>query len=201
MIPQVGIFTPRKHQTATIMLSDNDRTRALLQETILPLCQYFAYLEVAHPNADTLGGLLHEGRSSLWATYAMIRSQGSEIPDATGIASRSHIPRVPAIIPTPGAPPGRRRNDERLAAFRRQGLGLPNHSQHSRSPSRKLPMRSLVWICIPDPDRGHHGRANARRLCVDGNAAVLPALVVRQAISRSTRASIAWDCRASPMRL
>jgi uncharacterized protein len=50
------------------MLSDNDRTRALLQEKILPLCQYFAYLEVA--NANEASPLAYLGGSSLWNAYS-----------------------------------------------------------------------------------------------------------------------------------
>lgn len=52
------------------MMSDNERTHALLQETILPLCQYFAYLEVASPTGDDSASLSHFGGSALWNAYA-----------------------------------------------------------------------------------------------------------------------------------
>ncbi len=50
------------------MMSDNDRTRALLQEKILPRCQYFAYLEVANSNEPS--PIAYFGGSSLWNAYA-----------------------------------------------------------------------------------------------------------------------------------
>jgi uncharacterized protein len=53
------------------MLSDNDAARALLHDKILPLCQYFAYLEVANSNESPNAYL---GGSSLWNAYAPLAS-------------------------------------------------------------------------------------------------------------------------------
>jgi uncharacterized sporulation protein YeaH/YhbH (DUF444 family) len=41
---------------------DNDRSTALMRDGLLPLCQYYAYLEVDEPHSDT-------PTSSLWKTY------------------------------------------------------------------------------------------------------------------------------------
>jgi uncharacterized sporulation protein YeaH/YhbH (DUF444 family) len=47
---------------------DSERTLALLQDSVLPLCQYFAYLEVGRdPQERSLGFL--SGATELWRTY------------------------------------------------------------------------------------------------------------------------------------
>ncbi|ARN83294.1 YeaH/YhbH family protein [Methylocystis bryophila] len=70
--------------------SDNGPTLALLQETILPLCQYYAYVEVAPPNVDTSGSAGQESQSSLWLTYAKLRSEKT-IFQMRRVARRDHI--------------------------------------------------------------------------------------------------------------
>src|SRR5215203_3331057 len=50
--------------------SDNATTAALLQHTILPLCQYFAYLEVGREE-EQAGFMRHQ--SDLWRTYEALR--------------------------------------------------------------------------------------------------------------------------------
>ncbi len=70
--------------------SDNEQTQALLQETILPLCQYFAYVEVAHPDVDTSGSAGRESRSSLWLTYAKLRTEKTMF-QMRRVARRDHI--------------------------------------------------------------------------------------------------------------
>jgi hypothetical protein len=72
------------------MLSDNDRTRGLLQEKILPLCQYFAYLEVSHPNADDTSAFGHFGGSSLWNAYAALASTEQNF-QMRRVSRRDHI--------------------------------------------------------------------------------------------------------------
>ncbi len=52
--------------------TDNETTAALLKHTILPLCQYFAYLEVA-PAEPQAGFVRHQ--SDLWRTYEMLRGE------------------------------------------------------------------------------------------------------------------------------
>jgi uncharacterized sporulation protein YeaH/YhbH (DUF444 family) len=70
--------------------SDNERTRELLQEAILPLCQYFAYVEVADPNADISGPAQHESQSSLWLAYATLRSKKAAF-QMRRVSRRDHI--------------------------------------------------------------------------------------------------------------
>jgi uncharacterized sporulation protein YeaH/YhbH (DUF444 family) len=52
------------------MSTDESRTAMLLQDRILPLCQYFAYIEVAED--DSRAGGSHA--TSLWRSYASLRA-------------------------------------------------------------------------------------------------------------------------------
>jgi uncharacterized sporulation protein YeaH/YhbH (DUF444 family) len=70
------------------MMSDNDRTRALLQDRILPLCQYFAYLEVANPAEGH--PLSHVGGSSLWNAYAPLAATARNF-QMRRVSRRDHI--------------------------------------------------------------------------------------------------------------
>ncbi|MFC4172844.1 YeaH/YhbH family protein [Microvirga sp. GCM10011540] len=55
---------------------DNRACAALLTESILPMCQYFAYLEVgAEENRTTTGFIKH--RTTLWQTYEPLRDRGA----------------------------------------------------------------------------------------------------------------------------
>ncbi|WP_114185073.1 YeaH/YhbH family protein [Microvirga aerophila] len=55
---------------------DNSACAALLTDAILPLCQYFAYLEVGtEENRAPAGFIKH--RSALWQTYGPLRDQGA----------------------------------------------------------------------------------------------------------------------------
>ncbi|PPD44756.1 MAG: hypothetical protein CTY15_06005 [Methylocystis sp.] len=72
------------------MLSDNARTRHLLEDAILPFCQYFAYLEVAHPNAIEAASLAHFGGSTLWNAYAPL-PQTQRNFQMRRVARRDHI--------------------------------------------------------------------------------------------------------------
>jgi len=56
---------------------DNETLLTLLQETVLPLCQYFAYVEVASPDAETSETSAHESQSSLWQTYKRLQTEKS----------------------------------------------------------------------------------------------------------------------------
>jgi hypothetical protein len=47
--------------------SDADQTSALLQKAVLPLCQYFAYLEVGRDEDRSIGFMSHS--TELWRTY------------------------------------------------------------------------------------------------------------------------------------
>ncbi len=50
--------------------TDNETTAALLMHTVLPLCQYFAYLEVGREE-EQAGFVRHQ--SDLWRTYEILR--------------------------------------------------------------------------------------------------------------------------------
>jgi len=71
------------------MMSDNDRTRALLQDKILPLCQYFAYLEVANSN-ENQHSLSYVGGSSLWSAYAPLAASERNF-QMRRVSRRDHI--------------------------------------------------------------------------------------------------------------
>jgi uncharacterized sporulation protein YeaH/YhbH (DUF444 family) len=70
--------------------SDNPQTRELLQTHILPLCQYFAYVEVSGPNVDTQGYVPHHGQSSLWITYAALQKENEKF-QMRRVSRREHI--------------------------------------------------------------------------------------------------------------
>jgi hypothetical protein len=70
--------------------SDNPQTRELLQNQILPLCQYFAYVEVSGPNAETHGYVPHHGQSSLWLTYAALQKENEKF-QMRRVSRREHI--------------------------------------------------------------------------------------------------------------
>ena len=53
---------------------DGERTLALMKEGILPVCQYFAYLEVGADNERASVGFLSRA-SDLWRTYELLKDQ------------------------------------------------------------------------------------------------------------------------------
>jgi len=55
---------------------DGERTRTLLREQILPLCQYFAYLEVGSEHDRSSPGFLTR-KTELWRTYELLRDAGA----------------------------------------------------------------------------------------------------------------------------
>jgi uncharacterized sporulation protein YeaH/YhbH (DUF444 family) len=56
--------------------SDNDKTAALLTDTILPVCQYYAYLEVGRDSEHFPPGFIRRD-SDLWQTYSVICKSGA----------------------------------------------------------------------------------------------------------------------------
>ena len=56
--------------------SDNDRTAALLTNVILPVCQYYAYLEVGRDSEHFPPGFIRRD-SDLWQTYTTIIRTGA----------------------------------------------------------------------------------------------------------------------------
>lgn len=58
--------------------SDTAKTVNLMQDAVLPQCQYFAYLEVGADDDD--GPMMPSDRASLlWRTYALVVKQGGDI--------------------------------------------------------------------------------------------------------------------------
>jgi uncharacterized protein len=56
--------------------SDNDKTAALLTNTLLPACQYYAYLEVGRDSEHFPPGFIRRD-SDLWQTYSTIIRNGA----------------------------------------------------------------------------------------------------------------------------
>jgi uncharacterized sporulation protein YeaH/YhbH (DUF444 family) len=57
--------------------ADNDKTAALLTSTLLPICQYFAYLEVAAEDEPDVS-FPHQRPTALWRTYRTLI--GADLP-------------------------------------------------------------------------------------------------------------------------
>ena len=55
---------------------DGDKTAALLRDGILPLCQYFAYLEVGPENERESVGFVSR-KTELWRTYELVNERGT----------------------------------------------------------------------------------------------------------------------------
>ncbi|MBW8270146.1 YeaH/YhbH family protein [Caldovatus aquaticus] len=55
--------------------SDNERTARLLADQILPICQYYAYLEVGREDGLHPVGFIPR-ESDLWRTYSLLRREG-----------------------------------------------------------------------------------------------------------------------------
>ena len=58
--------------------SDNERTAALLTDSILPICQYYAYLEVGREGESFPPGFVRR-ESDLWQTYNVIARSGAPL--------------------------------------------------------------------------------------------------------------------------
>jgi uncharacterized protein len=58
--------------------SDNDKTASLLNSSILPICQYYAYLEVGREGESFPPGFVRR-ESDLWQTYSQIVRSGAPL--------------------------------------------------------------------------------------------------------------------------
>ena len=58
--------------------SDNEKTGSLLTESILPMCQYYAYLEVGRDSEHFPPGFIRRD-SDLWQTYSVICQSGAPL--------------------------------------------------------------------------------------------------------------------------
>ena len=185
--PTTGTSTPRRPRTATTTPSDNDahgaaadRTRSCRSASTSPIsrsARVRAFRARLHPPRTAICGR-PTARSA-----AARRAAG----DAQGRPSRARSSRcstscsrqqtaeqAAAREPTPMT------SRAPTAAVRRRRVGLrhaparPRRDRGDRA-RRARPRR------LSQPDRGHQRRADARRLFLDRHAAVLQALVVRQA--------------------
>jgi uncharacterized sporulation protein YeaH/YhbH (DUF444 family) len=59
------------------LLGDNDRARDLLENSVLPMCQYFAYVEVSESRVDEPSSI-YGGQSSLWTAYAPLQKENGK---------------------------------------------------------------------------------------------------------------------------
>ena len=123
--------------------------------------------------------------SPLWTLYERLRAAGAPL-SMRKVSNRSEIfPVFHELFQRRRGP--RKPLHDRDRAFasvpgRRLGfLRAPARARRVRGDRarRARPRR------LSQPDRGHHRRADARRLCLDRHAAVLQALVVRQAFRAS----------------
>ena len=56
---------------------DTERTTTTLRDGVLPLCQYFAYLEVGRENETPHMGFVQR-QTELWRTYEAVAKSGSD---------------------------------------------------------------------------------------------------------------------------
>ena len=185
--------------------TDSEHQRALLTTTILPVCQYFAYLEVGSEDGRLPTGFIAH-KTTLWQhLYERCARAARRISRCarSATAARS-IPVFHELF--------QRREREAgtdvMTAIEPSGCssraptGTSARSSASTTRSRRSRVGRARARRLSQPDRGHHRRADARRLFLDRHAAVLQALVVRQAL-RPARGDLpqgaarAWPTRSS----
>ena len=93
--------------------SDNDKTAALLTEMILPVCQYYAYLEVGRDSEHFPPGFIRRD-SDLWQTYTGDHPHRRADGDAQGRPPPRHLPGVPGTVRQEDRRGGRRRMSSTL---------------------------------------------------------------------------------------
>ena len=77
---------PRRPPTATTPISDGEVAGRLLTEMILPVSQFFAYLEVGEAGGSTFD----MPDSSLWTLYERLRADGAPL-SMRKVSDRSEI--------------------------------------------------------------------------------------------------------------
>jgi len=125
--------------------SDNEQTRELLKEAILPLCQYFAYVEVADPNTDMSGPRSTRARAHCgWPTRRCeVRKRRSRC-DASRAATIS-IRCSGSYSNAAASAPGRLRDERRLLLFEGNDWDSKRSNEFmKRSPGSRT--RSSAWI-------------------------------------------------------
>ena len=161
--------------------ADNDRTcgaadrrRSCRSASISPISRSAARASTSTPE-------LPRQRSACGSTYRH-RDVGRAAGHAQGQRPARDLPGVPRAVRARAPPRSRPRHDRR---HRPLCSTAPTGTSHD--PARVYDAceadraRRAGARHLPEPDRGDHRRADARRLFLDRHAAVLPALVVRQA--------------------
>ncbi len=118
--------------------------------------------------------------SSLWSLYQRLRSEGALL-SMRKVSSRGEIFPVFHDLFQRRA---RTREGGTMSAGQRLYDGADwnfETLQRIHDACEEVALRRARPRRLPEPDRGHHRRADARRLFLDRHAAVLQALVVRQA--------------------
>ena len=169
---------------------DMPRCLELLDNEILPLCQYFAYIETAHGERfnDTVETPVWHGYTEIARrrrNFAMRRVAAPEdiFPVFHELFSANGVTRLGEQVRrvTTATQELPKRAGSAAPAVRRAGVELRSDPQGLRRDGRHRAGRTRARH-LSQPDRGHHGRADARRLFLDRHAADVPALVVRQAL-------------------
>ena len=83
--------------------SDDKQTTARCCDEILPLCQYFAYLEVGREDSDAAG--LASRETTLWQTYEPLPTPGWPLA-MRKVAPRRDLPGLPRALRGAAAPRG-----------------------------------------------------------------------------------------------
>ena len=136
--------------------SDNERTARMLTEDILPVCQYYAYLEVGRDAEHFPPGFMRRD-SDLWQTYTTGRAQRRADGDAQGHAPARHLPGVPRTVPEEGRRPRLSREHALIRAdrpaVRRGGLGIQHHRARARGGRAHRPRANSASASIPTRSR------------------------------------------------
>ena len=172
--------------------SEHDAPRCC-SDDILPLCQYFAYLEVGSEDERHADRLRRRTRATLWQTYEALARRARNSRCARSATGARSIPVFRELFRARRG--GRRarvrhdaRSSSRTPALRGRRLGFRHAPAHPRRDRDDRGRRARPRH-LSQPDRDDHRRADARRLRLDRHAADLQALVVRQAF-RAARGAV-----------
>ena len=181
---------------------DMPRTMALLEQEILPLCQYYAYIEVGDEPAV--------GESVLWEGYSQLVDRHAQFARASVFDPADIYPVFHNLFATSNAiPPNTRalpfdqascadsraqvrlmgENSSDLPRFR---MGLRPSPPRARRDRRNRDRGTRAGR-LSQSNRSDYQRTDARRLRGGRNAADVFALVVRKAI-RARRTAVSKGC-------
>ena len=77
--------------------SDSETCTRILRDELLPLCQYFAYIEVV--DEREAGMFRSEGNASLlWRDYKTVADVTLELRHEAGVLQVGHLPRLPPTV-------------------------------------------------------------------------------------------------------